>query len=334
MNRLHIYVHQGLREVLRYRLPTKDKEFAEADHPRAPDGEFAKTAGAKAVKKAATSSKQPVAPKWTKHGGGDFTPEELTRLHELKVRPDLTQIKFDPPGSKRILIGKDSKGRTQPVYSAEHHGAAATAKFARLRAFNQVAGKIVTAANYDMFNSKLTQPQRDAAAVIKLISSSGLRLGSDRDTGADAKAFGASTLKKENIQLHRGGVISLDFIGKSGVHNVHTVENPELARYLRGRLSELDDWQPVFRVTQPTIRKYMKSKGGLEFKVKDFRTWTGTNEALKAMESIPHPTDAESFAHFRLEVGKVVAKKLGNTPKVALASYVDPMVFARWSHLQ
>ncbi len=333
MNRLHVIIHQGLREVLRYRLPTRDK-FVEAEHPRAPDGEFAKTGAAKAVTKAATSSKQALAPRWTKHGGGEFTPEELSRLKALKVRPDLTEIKLSPdPAAYLQLTGKDAKGRTQRIYSAEHHGKQAAAKFARLRAFNAVAGKIVTASNYDMFNKKLPQSQRDAAAVIKLISSSGLRIGSDRDTKADAKALGASTLTASNVKLGKNGDIHLDFTGKSGVHNVHTVNNPELARYLKGRLPELDPTDRIFNVPQQTIRRYMKSKGGEEFKVKDFRTWTGTNEALKAIEGKAEPTTTKEFAAFRLEVGKAVAKKLGNTPKVALDSYVDPMVFARWKHL-
>jgi DNA topoisomerase-1 len=334
MSRLRISIHtpQG---VLRYRLPTRDK-FVEGEHPRSPDGEFkAKSEAIKATTKASTSSKTAVAPKWTKHGGGDFSPEELSRLRALKVRPDLTEIKLsDDPKAKLQVTGKDAKGRTQRIYSAEHHGAAASAKFARIRAFNAVAGKIVTASNYDMFNEKLPQSQRDAAAVIKLISASGLRIGSDMDTKADAKAVGASTLTAENVKVGKNGEIHLDFTGKSGVHNVHTVVNHELARYLRKRLTEVEPGDRLFNVPQQTIRKYMKTKGGEEFKVKDFRTWTATNEALKALEGAAEPTNAKEFNALRMAVGKQVSKKLGNTPTVALESYIDPMVFARWSHLQ
>lgn len=332
MSRIHVYIHPRRGQTLR--VPVGDK-FVEADHPRDKDGEFAKTGASKAITKTATSSKTAVAPKWTKHGGGDFTPEEMQRLKDLKVRPDLTEIKLaSDPKARLQAMGKDAKGRTQRVYSAEHHGAAASAKFARLRAFNAVAGKIVTAANYDMFNGKLPQSQRDAAAVIKLISSSGFRIGSDRDTRADAKALGASTLTASNVTVGKNGDVHFDFTGKSGVHNVHTVNNHELARYLRKRLTEVKGTDRIFHVPPATIRKYLKSKGGQEFKVKDFRTWTATNEALKALEGAHEPTNAKEFAAMRLAVGKAVSRKLGNTPKVALESYVDPMVFAKWSHLQ
>ena len=320
----HMTQPKKTKDSVRVRAHSLDEEFVESEHPRGPDGEFiAKQGVAKARAK----------PAWTKHGGGEFTAEEHARLRALKVRPDLTEIKLSADPTARLqVVGKDSKGRTQRVYSAEHSEAAAAAKFARLRSFNSVATKIVASAASDMHNPKLPTAQRDAAAIIKLIATTGYRIGSDRDTGADEKAFGVSTLTKEHVKVGKGGEVTLDFPGKSGVRNAKTVKDPEIARYIKGKLaSGLDR---IFDVPQSTVRNYLKAHSSSEFKVKDFRTWHGTNEALKAIESLPEPTDAKGYAKFRTEVAKRVSSHLGNTPSVALSSYIDPTVFARWSHLQ
>lgn len=42
------------------------------------------------------------------------------------------------------------------------------------------------------------------------------------------------------------------------------------------------------------------------------------------------PTTRREFLAARRKVGEAVSTELGNTPTVALASYVDPTVFRRW----
>ena len=330
MTRLHIHVHT------RHRVLTYDTDFKESEHPRRPDGEFA-PAGSGATgtgKKAQTKvAKAPAQVAWTKHGGGAFTAEEHARLKAMKIPPAWTEIKLSPdPKAALQVVGKDAKGRAQYRYSAEHSERAAAEKFARLKAFNGVAAAIVNSAKDDMFNRKLTQPQRDAAAVIKLIAATGFRIGSDKDTKADTKATGASTLTKEQVRVSKGGEVSFDFIGKKGVRITKKVTDPEIAKYVNARLKESDG--KLFDVPPSVIRSYLKSRGGAAFKVKDFRTWNGTNEALKALKDMPEPTNKKEFAKMRLAVGKRVAEHLGNTPTIALAAYIDPAVFAKWSHLQ
>lgn len=330
---IHIHVH--------------DDEFKEAEHPRAKNGEF--TAGAaqgatKAVGKAKTAAqgkaspespaKPPrAAPAWTMHHGGKPTQEEHARLTKLRVPPAWTGIKLAPDDSHALQVtGKDVKGRSQYLYSAAHSEKAAAEKFARLKAFHGVAGKILTQAQQDMFNDKLPQRQRDAAAGTRLIAETGFRIGSDTDTGADVKAHGASTLTGEHVQVN-GNKLTFAFVGKKGVNITKTVEHPELARFIRDAKKRNGDGA-LFRATDANVRDYFHGAGGDGFKVKDFRTWQGTNEALKALGGMREPTTAKEFQAMRLAVGKQVAAHLGNTPTVALESYIDPTVFARWRHLK
>ena len=326
----HIHIHL-------HRARTRDEEdFEESKHPRAANGEFAVAAGATthvAINKAKASSKAPAREAWTKHLGGNFTDQELTRLRALRVPPAWTSIKLsEDPQAPLQVVGKDEKGRSQYLYSAAHSEKAAAEKFARLKAFNAAAGKISTRAQQVMTDTKLPQKQRDAAAVVKLISETGFRVGSDADTGADVKAHGASTLTGDHVKV-KGNEIQFSFVGKKSVNITKTLDHPELARYISDAKKRNGNG-PLFDVTDANVRDWMHANGGADFKVKDFRTWNGTNVALKTIAGLKPPTSAAEYKKFRNEVGKATAAHLGNTPTVALASYIDPAVFAKWSHLQ
>jgi len=45
---------------------------------------------------------------------------------------------------------------------------------------------------------------------------------------------------------------------------------------------------------------------------------------------MPAPKDEKTYKKQVLEVAKVISAKLGNTPTVALQSYIAPQVFAQW----
>jgi DNA topoisomerase-1 len=65
-------------------------------------------------------------------------------------------------------------------------------------------------------------------------------------------------------------------------------------------------------------------------KTKDFRTAVGTKTARDAMNSIKSPSSQKEYERAVRSVAKTVSERLGNTPTVALQSYIDPLVFAKW----
>jgi DNA topoisomerase IB len=69
--------------------------------------------------------------------------------------------------------------------------------------------------------------------------------------------------------------------------------------------------------------------GGSGFKIKDMRTWQGTVTAIREVKTIKDCcTTASAFKKAQLQVAKKVSAQLHNTPSIALASYIDPAVFA------
>jgi DNA topoisomerase-1 len=301
-------------------------EFKEEDHPRDEDGKFGSGGGGgAAVKEKPKANKAEV--KWTMSGGEKPSTEQMARLKELKVPPAWTNIKLSADKNAALqVVGKDEKGRSQYLYSAEHSAKAAAEKFARLREFNTAAKGIVAKSSADMSNTALPQKTRDAAAITQLIAQTGFRIGSDANTGAEVKAHGASTLEGKHVKV-KGDTLTFDFVGKKGVNIQKTLSDATLAAYINERKGQVGNG-PLFEATDGDVRKYFHAAGGEGFKVKDFRTWNATNLALEEMAKPPPASTEAELKKKQSLVAKVVSAHLGNTPKVAVESYIDPAVWA------
>jgi DNA topoisomerase-1 len=65
---------------------------------------------------------------------------------------------------------------------------------------------------------------------------------------------------------------------------------------------------------------------GVQYTVKDLRTWHGTVLAAAAFVEADPPVNKTVIKRVESAVMKEVAEELGNTPAVARGSYVDPRV--------
>lgn len=57
--------------------------------------------------------------------------------------------------------------------------------------------------------------------------------------------------------------------------------------------------------------------------MKDFRAWHGTELAKKLIAIIPKPMNEKEKVRKRRIIERAVALRLGNTPAMARASYID-----------
>ena len=219
-------------------------------------------------------------------------------------------------------IGRDSKGRRVYLYSTEHMGRAIVAKFSRLKAFGKFYPTLIKIVRRDMKTS-------EEALVLYLISKTGFRIGSNSETQAAVKAFGASTLRCSHVSVD-GNKIAFDFTGKKGIRVRKESKDTFLAEDIAGRCAGGAD-QKLFKTTDDEIRAYLHSlPGGSGFTVKDFRTYLGTLTAFRKIKIMPVPRNRSEFKRYRKEVGETVARELGNSTKIALNSYVSPEVFCAW----
>lgn len=125
-------------------------------------------------------------------------------------------------------------------------------------------------------------------------------------------------------------------MGKSGKRQRHRLRDARIARII-ARLLEVpgpevfqffDDDGEVHDVRSSHVNDYVRRHMGEDFTAKDFRTWGGTVMVTSRLLEV-NPADLETAkdrsAAFR-EAIAFAAERLGNTPEVTRASYVDPRV--------
>ena len=321
-------------------------EFKEGDHPRDESGEFtSKGSGQKLPRQSESAGKENkgtheniggyggrtrtkvVDNKRMLESGGEL-PEHISKL---KIPPAWTDVEIDTnPEAKVLVTGKDAKGRTQSIYSAEHTSQAAQAKFSRIKELDDKFDSIVKQNEEAM---KSDDPRiRDTAECLSLIMKMGIRPGSESDTGGASKAYGATTLQGRHVVRTEAGNVYLRFIGKKGVKLSLKVNDPKLAEMLEQRSEKASERGKLFPETSDKVLlDHTHSLDGGGFKTKDFRTRLGTSIAQAEVDAVKKPpTDMKSYKKAVREVAKKVSDALGNTPTIALQSYISPTVFASW----
>lgn len=264
--------------------------------------------------------------------GGQFTSNNLTegeefeaRRKELGIPPAWTNVKINKDTEADLLAtGKDSKGRTQYIYSENATMKAAAVKFARNKELIEKEGYITkqNLENIKSADASIAEPAR----VMSLIHSTGIRPGSLKETGAKVQAFGATTLEGRHVIESVDGV-RLQFVGKKGVSLDIPVNDKDVAKMLIERKKIAGDTGRLFNTTDDELRKYSKKLDGGGFKPKDFRTLKGTKTALEEVKKLKRAKTLSEYKKSVMGVAKKVSTVLGNTPSIALKSYINPFVF-------
>jgi DNA topoisomerase-1 len=285
--------------------------------------------------------------KWTEGGGSSkTTPPSKTRkstatahlvyapnreawpehIKKLVIPPAWTDthISMDPKKPLQVT-GKDAKGKVQYRYLDQFRSSQDAKKYKRVMALNGKHDRLTGQVNKDLIGSD--EQKKEHAFVTKLIMETGLRPGSERATGADEQAYGATTLSDTHIVSDKDGVC-LSFVGKKGVRNRIPVHNKQLADELKKRAQKGGQLFPT--VNDNSLRRYVGSLAGGGFKTKDLRTLKATRIANELVQAQKPPTSMKQYKDMVKDVAQKVSKQLGNTPTVALQSYINPMIFAPW----
>lgn len=128
--------------------------------------------------------------------------------------------------------------------------------------------------------------------------------------------------------------MTFSFKGKKGVmHNVN-LKSRRLSRLVQ-KCKEIpgkelfqfyDDDGNHHTIDSGMVNNYIKEISGEDFTAKDFRTWSGTVNALIAFKEIGY---AETNTEYKKKVKEAlerVASHLGNTSTVCRKYYVHPLV--------
>jgi DNA topoisomerase-1 len=78
------------------------------------------------------------------------------------------------------------------------------------------------------------------------------------------------------------------------------------------------------------VNEYLHGLLGLPYTAKDFRTWGGTLRVATILADLGKPASEREAKKNVILALRCVAAELGNTPTVCRASYVHPLVIARY----
>jgi len=253
---------------------------------------------------------------------------------------------------------QDGSTVERPVYSEEWTKKSSAAKFARVATMAKNADGIESMLRHESNTGKATF-KAATAGIALLMRHTGMRIGGGGTAGqpgmTDGKpTYGASTLRRKHVSID-GDKATLEYVGKSGVPHKVEIDDKDLVETFKTFMkSEGGPETPLWKAAEePNKRQRDKvpnrrhtaariKKLDPGFKNKDFRTLVANEHASrKVLEIIKKPpappkgkkgkppTKAELKKHAKgviNEVAKHVAKKLGNTPSVALARYTHPGV--------
>ena len=264
------------------------------------------------------------AGRWILSVNGRKTPPSLN----VRIPPAWTDVLVDPDPDARILAtGVDLAGRKTKLYAAWHHAESKGSKFERIRALLTEWEDIRTQIEADLNRRDISEKHRECALIALLTYDTGIRPGSNTDTLAQVKAYGATTLQLRHVKPCQRGV-RLQFVGKKGVRQNILVTNPYLVRVFMKRKRATTAWTtPLFTYSASSLRDYFKTLGSGEYSPKDFRTACGTHLALELIGNRQRfPKSQTRRKQIINNVLDKVARKLGNTRAVSRSAYVDPVV--------
>lgn len=289
-------------------LAADDGGWEETQHPRDRGGKFARA---------------------SEHGEGGRKTESGEPLPPhaaaLRIPPAWTDVHYSrDPNADLLVVGRDAKGREQRIYSARFAGSQAEAKFRRIEELNKKFSEV------QKQNAQARRQRPESSDALALVMATGIRPGSSKDTQAAKKAYGATTLEGRHVVVD-GDEVRLKFTGKKGVDLDIPVTDPKVAAMLRRRAARAGPTGRLFPgLTAGRLLSHTSSLDGGGFKTKDFRTLLGTKMAQHYVKAAEAPTEARSYKRAVMDVAKKVAAALGNTPSIALQSYIAPEVFGSW----
>jgi DNA topoisomerase-1 len=257
----------------------------------------------------------------------------LDRIGRLAIPPAWTDVWICPhPAGHIQAIGRDARGRKQYRYHPDWRACRDEAKFERVCAFGRALPRLRRQVEADLRHHGLRR-ERVLAAVVRLLEVTLIRVGNAEYAKAN-KSFGLTTLRKRHVSLSGVGAV-FEFRGKSGVAHKTGFHDARLARVLRGcealpgqRLFQyLDEAGARFAVESSDVNAYLRAAMGDAFSAKDFRTWSGTLAAARALAMQPPPQSEAEAKRTAATCVKAVAALLGNTPSVCRACYIHPAVF-------
>jgi DNA topoisomerase-1 len=258
--------------------------------------------------------------------------ETLKRIRSLVLPPAWTDVWIcSQPNGHLQATGKDAKGRKQYRYHPNWNNWRSQTKYFRLPQFAEALPLIRERTEADLKRSGIPF-EKVLALVVRLIEQTNIRIGSESYKNLYG-SFGLTTLQDRHVKVD-GAEVKFQFKGKKGVFHTLSITDRRLARLVKqcrdipGKelFQYIDEAGRRCTIDSGDVNRYLKDITGLDFTAKDFRTWSGSVEAYRALRDIGPAETAMALKKNVVQALDCVAGALGNTRTVCKNYYIHPAV--------
>jgi len=258
--------------------------------------------------------------------------EDLKRIRSLAIPPSWTSVWICIWANGHIqATGLDLRNRKQYRYHPLWSVLRNETKFHRMVEFGKALPALRQRLETDLNQRSLTA-SKVIATVVSLMERTYIRVGSgeyEKQNGS----HGLTTLKDKHVVI-AGDTIKFSFRGKKGVSHNITLKSKRLARIVKNCReipgAELFQYYDTEGNRKPIdsgmVNRYVKEASGGDFTAKDFRTWAGTLNIIRAFKSIGESESDTDCKRKIVAALDEVSKQLGNTRSVCKKYYVHPGV--------
>ncbi len=262
----------------------------------------------------------------------------LARLTALRVPPAWRDVHIArSPRSAIQAWGYDARGRKQYRYNGRAVELRELRKHHRVRQLAKELPRLRRIMEHDTrptARAMALDVDAVAATVLRLISETFCRIGGERYLRENG-TFGITTLRKSHVSVAPRAA-RLEYRGKGRIRQRQVVTDRALVRLIARQLRTPGPRAFTYRrgarwrtLTAHDVNAYLRRRVG-RYSAKDFRTWGATLRAATVLAELgPASSASEAKRNVALAM-RLVSSELGNTAAICRASYVHPMVIARY----
>jgi DNA topoisomerase I len=181
----------------------------------------------------------------------------------------------------------------------------------------------------DLVKKELSE-EKVLATVISLMERTYIRVGNDEYEKLNG-SYGLTTLKDSHVKIN-GDNLLFSFKGKKGIEHKIPLKHKRLAKMVKQcrdipgkELFQYYDSEGNRKpIDSGMVNRYIKDASGGDFTAKDFRTWAGTLNIIRAFRSIGEAETEGECKKKIIAALEEVSTQLGNTRTVCKKYYVHP----------
>ena len=260
--------------------------------------------------------------------------EEISRINKLAIPPAWENVWICALQNGHLqATGTDARKRKQYRYHPLWNALRNHTKFYKMLQFGNALPTIRLNLEKDLA-LKTLEKRKVLAVVVSLMERTNIRIGNNIYEKLYG-SFGLTTLKDRHFTIDKKNKeLRFAFKGKKGVLHDIKFTNAKLAKAVQkckdipGKelFQYYDEEGKRHPIESGMVNEYIKEISGEDFTAKDFRTWSGTVNALIAFKEIGAAEDDKDYKKKVNEALEIVACELGNTKNVCRKYYVHPLV--------